>query len=91
MNIPSIDAIKALDGRIFATLSEDEEVVLRFYRDQGRKFDVAITIQNEADPEKLARASSGEQADQILKSANSLVRVHVGPNANAFWAARAAN
>lgn len=72
---PSIEDVKALDGRIFAMLNPDEEAVLNFYRDQGRKFGVAVSIINEADPAELARASSRQQADQILKSANS--RVHV--------------
>lgn len=73
----SIEDVKALDGRIFAMLNPDEEAVLNFYRDQGRKFGVAVSIANEADPEELARASSRQQADQILKSANSRVRVTV--------------
>lgn len=72
---PSIEEVKALDGRIFAMLNPDEEAVLNFYRDQGRKFGVSVSIINEANPEELARASSKQQADQILKSANS--RIHV--------------
>ncbi|WP_236077342.1 hypothetical protein [Paraburkholderia domus] len=72
-----IAAVRALDGRIFATLSDDEMAVLNFYRDTGRKFGVAVSIINEADPDELARASSREQADQILKRANSRVSVTV--------------
>ncbi len=72
---PSIEEVKALDGRIFAMLNADEEAVLNFYRDQGRKFGVSVSIINEADPEELARASSRQQADQIMKRANS--RIHV--------------
>lgn len=74
---PSIDEIKALDGRIFAMLTEGEEAVLNFYRTRGRKFGVAVSIINEADPVELARAVSREQADQIMKSANSKVSMRV--------------
>lgn len=74
---PSIEEVKALDGRIFAMLNKDEEAVLNFYRDQGRKFGVSVSIINEADPSELERASSRQQADQILKSANSRVYVTI--------------
>ncbi|HYD60870.1 MAG TPA: hypothetical protein VEC35_10970 [Noviherbaspirillum sp.] len=77
MNIPTIEEIKALDGRIFATLSEKEQAVLDFYRDQGRKFGVSVSIVNEADSDELAAAKSVEQADQILKRTNSRVRIRL--------------
>ena len=80
MNNPTIDAVKALNGKIFATLSTEEEVVLDFYLKQGRKFGVSVSIINEADPEELARAKSQEQADQIMKTANSKVSVTVLAN-----------
>lgn len=73
----SIAAVRALDGRIFATLSDEEMAVLNVFRDTGRKFGVAVSIINEADPEELARASSREQAEQILKRTNSRVSVTV--------------
>lgn len=72
-----ITAVRALHGRIFATLTDEETAVLNFYRDSGRKVGVAVSIINEADPDELARASSREQADQILKRANSRVSVTV--------------
>ncbi|TXT27833.1 MAG: hypothetical protein FD131_3515 [Rhodocyclaceae bacterium] len=72
---PCIDAIKAIDGKIFAMLTEDEMATLNFYRSQGRKYGVSITIINQADPVKLAAANSQEEADHILKSANSRVQV----------------
>ncbi|MBU2434582.1 MAG: hypothetical protein KJ716_13205 [Gammaproteobacteria bacterium] len=59
-------------------LSPNEEALLNFYRDQGRKWGVSVAIINEADPEKLAMARSRQQADQILKSANSRISVTVG-------------
>ncbi|HEP6430835.1 TPA: hypothetical protein VDB83_005161 [Burkholderia cenocepacia] len=77
MTIPSIEQAKALNGKILAMLSEDEQAVLDFYRLQGRKYGVEISIVNEADPEELARATSREQADQLLKRSNSRVSVIV--------------
>ena len=52
-------------------------LVLDFYRQQGRKFGVSLMIKNEADPDKLQNARSKEQADEIMKSANSRVSVLV--------------
>lgn len=72
---PSIEAIKALDGKIFAMLTADEQATLDFYRIQGRKYGVSVAIINQADPEKLAAAKSRQEADHILKSANSTVQV----------------
>ncbi|UVS88310.1 hypothetical protein EFP18_30005 (plasmid) [Burkholderia glumae] len=77
MNTPTIEQIKELDGKVFATLTDNELAVLNFYRDRGRKFRVAVSVINEADPDELARASSREQADQVLKRANSRVSVTV--------------
>ena len=73
---PSIEAIKALDGKSFARLSADERRVLDFYRDRGRKYGVSVDITHEGDPEELA-AMSREQADQVLYRTNSRVRVIV--------------
>jgi len=39
---PSIEAIKALDGKICAMLTPDEEETLRFYRDRGLPGEVAV-------------------------------------------------
>lgn len=77
MENPTIEQVKALDGKIFAMLTNSEQAVLNFYRDRGRKFGVAVSIISEADADELARASSREQADQILKRANSRVQVTV--------------
>ncbi|WP_334043639.1 hypothetical protein [Burkholderia ambifaria] len=77
MTIPSIEQVNALNGKILAMLSEDEQAVLDFYRLQGRKYGVTISAVNEANPEELARATSREQADQILKRSNSRVSVIV--------------
>ena len=76
-NIPTIDELQLLEGRIFATLTERENTVLEFYRNQGRKFGVSISIINDADPSELARANAKEQADQVLKNANSKITVNI--------------
>lgn len=77
MSDPIIEEVKALNGKIFAMLSKDEEETLNFYRQQGRKFGVSVSIINEADLEELKRAASIEQADQVMKRANSRVSVTV--------------
>lgn len=83
--IPTIGQIAALDGRIFAMLTPQESEVLDFYRAQGRKFDVAVSIINKADADELARAVSPQQADAIMKQANSLISITVGPGAEMRW------
>lgn len=72
---PSLEQVEALDGRIFATLTPAEVNVLDFYRTHGRKFGVTVSIINKADADELARARSQDQADSIMKKANSLVAV----------------
>lgn len=76
--LPSIEAIQVLDGKIYAMLTPDEEQTLNFFIGQGRKFGVSVAIINEADPAALANARSKEEAEHILKSANSRIRVTVG-------------
>lgn len=72
--IPTIGQIKALDGRIFAMLTPQESEVLDFYRAQGRKFDVAVSIINQADADELARpqAKVHEQAKLLLTMGGDL-------------------
>lgn len=91
MTTTSLDAVQCLNGRIFATLSTDEQAVLDFFRAQGRKYEVRVEIENNADPAELARTRSQAQADQVLKSANSVVRVTIGAGDPAAWSARAAH
>lgn len=74
---PSIEAIKALNGRIFAMLSESELQTFECYRSQGRKLGVSVAIENKAHPTAVASAKSREEADAIMKSANSLISVTV--------------
>jgi hypothetical protein len=75
VDIPATDEVKALDGKVFAMLTERESLVLDFYRKQGRKFGVSIRIESKANPDLLRQAKSEQQADDIMKRANS--RIHV--------------
>lgn len=86
---PSIEEVKALDGRIFAMLSPAEFEVFDFYRDRGRKFDVAVAVVHEGvDPDELLRAKNKLQVDTILRRSSSVVKVTVGPGAATAWAER---
>lgn len=77
MSEPNIEEVMALDGKLFAMLSERETEVLNFHRDRGRKFGVSVSIKNEADPKAMASARSKQDADQVLRSANSRVSVTI--------------
>jgi len=74
-SIPSVEEVEALDGKIFEMLNERELYVYKFYRDQGRKYGVAISIKSEADPAELKLANSQEQAEEIMRPANSTINV----------------
>ncbi|WP_321935328.1 hypothetical protein [Paraburkholderia sp. J8-2] len=74
---PTIEQVRALNGRIFSMLTEEEKTVLTFFSERGRRFGVAISILNEADHDELARAPSRDHADEILTRANSRVSVLV--------------
>lgn len=70
---PRIEAIKALDGKIFATLSADERQVFDFYRDRGRKYGVTVGLIQEGNPDELMELER-DQAGRFLRT-NSKVRV----------------
>jgi len=74
---PTIEQVKLLDGKIFAILSDEELDVLNYFRTRGRKFGVVVTILSEANPEELKRAKSEEQADEIIRRANSKISIQV--------------
>jgi hypothetical protein len=76
-NLPTIDEVKALAGKVFTMLTERENLVLDFYRQQGRKFGVSIRIESEADPDLLRQAKCEQQADEIMKRSNSRIYVAV--------------
>lgn len=81
--LPTIDQVKALDGRIIATLSTFESEVLSFYRAQGRKYGVAVSISGASDADALAKVRSPAETDAVLRRSNGLVRVMVGQSSNA--------
>lgn len=89
MIIPTLEAIKALDGRIFATLIPEEYDIYKFYRDRGRKFGVSVSVMNEEDPNALAQSLSIDEAEHFFKMANSRLLVSLSAEAPALWAARA--
>lgn len=51
---PQIAEIQALDGRVASTLSPMETAVLNFYHARGRKYGISVTVNNRADPIKVA-------------------------------------
>ena len=76
-NIPTTEELQMLEGKIYATLTDRENIVLNFYRNQGRELGVSVSIINDADPDELARAKSKEQAEKILKAASKIsVTIH---------------
>lgn len=79
---PTIDQVKALNGRIFAMLSEDELEVYKFFRDRGRKFGVAVLLipdepYSDEVAEDLARAATIQHTEEILRRRNTRVCVTV--------------
>ena len=76
-NVPSVEEVQALDGMLIAMLNERERTVLEYFRNQGRKHGVSVTIVNEADPELLARAKSKREAEEIMKSVNSKIFINI--------------
>lgn len=77
MSDMTIDAIKTLDGRIFAMLDEGDVQTFNFYRQRGRKFGVSVSLVGAAPPEEVARARSQQECEEIMRRANSTVAVTV--------------
>lgn len=86
---PTLDQIQALDGRDFAMLSTVELEVLKFYRNQGRKFDVAISIVNKAHATCMAHTMPRSVEDGNQNHRNSFITVAIGPAAESAWLERA--
>jgi hypothetical protein len=86
--IPTIDQVNSLNCRLFATLHEDEAQVLDFYMKQGRKFDVTVELEKRLLAAELSAAPSAQHAEEMLKKAETLVRVQVSEGAEAAWAER---
>jgi hypothetical protein len=74
-NLPTIDEVKALDGKVEAMLTEREANVLHFFRMYSRKYGVSIQVKEESDPHALASATTEAQASEMLDSTNR--RIHV--------------
>ena len=89
MTIPTLESIRALNGRIFATLSPKEHEVFDFYAAQGRKFEVEISIVKDGVAIDLDDAPGRARAEAIIKASDSKVSVVVGSGACEAWAARA--
>lgn len=64
-----------LNGCIFAMLTPDELERFKYFRDHGRKYGVIATVTSSADPAVLAKASSQDQQDEIMRRVNSIVSV----------------
>jgi hypothetical protein len=77
MEAPNIEELKCLHDKNYAMLTEPEKGILDFYILQGRKYNVSVSITSDVDPEELARAKNRAHADQILKRANSFIRVNI--------------
>ena len=71
----TVEAAQALHGRNVAMLSPDESEVLNYFIQQGRKFGVTIGIDTDADPNDLQAAGSPAQEREIMRRANSTVKV----------------
>jgi hypothetical protein len=82
---PILEEIKALDGRIYAMLSDKEKSALFFVMGQGRKLDVAVALINDADAQTL-RSLSEADAEQLLMSSNSTISITIGSRAEAAFA-----
>lgn len=74
-----INDIRALDGKIFAMLNQDERLLLDFFSEQGRKYGVSISIITPADIDDLANVTSKEQLEAIYMTVNCKVSVAYQP------------
>ena len=72
---PTIEQALKLDGKIFAMLSSEEEAVLSYYLDRGRKYGVSVVFEKDADPGAGRGANSTPKALELLKRGKSVVRV----------------
>lgn len=74
---PSIHDVKALNGKDFAMLNNEEKAVYEFYWQQGRKFGVSLKTISDAPKEELERANSKQQYDEIVSRYPSSISVEV--------------
>jgi hypothetical protein len=74
---PTLDEVRALNGRIYAMLDDREREVLLFFKRQGLKFGVSIEVTGDADLNAVAAARSTGEIDAILKKTEGTVLVGV--------------
>jgi hypothetical protein len=75
---PSTEAVKALDGKIFAMLSEAELKVLEFYQKRGRKYGVSVGFASEGELAEPTQAIEWtERGLDLLRRTSCRVRVTV--------------
>lgn len=84
---PTLAAIQALDGRIYATLTPDEINVVIYYVKTGRKYDVLVTC-DDGDGHKLQVAPNDAEVQHFLKATNARISVFIGPEAESAWHVR---
>jgi len=77
----TLDAVRALAGKDFATLSPEEKATWDLYSSQGRKYGVTLTRVTEAPDCELARATSGAEFDQIVSRYPSKIKVTIDTDA----------
>nr|WP_192963299.1 hypothetical protein [Pseudomonas fluorescens]CEK42099.1 hypothetical protein PQBR57_0146 [Pseudomonas fluorescens SBW25] len=69
-----VKALK-LNGKVFAMLDPAELEVFDFFRKYGPKYGVVATIVSESRHAELAKASSTQQEDEIMRRVNGTVSV----------------
>lgn len=65
--------MRRLKGRSVETLNNGEKAALSFFMRKGRKFGMAIGVQNDAKYEDLIASNSKAAANVILASSNSKI------------------
>ena len=80
----NLEQILELQGRDLATLSEEENNLLKLFLLQGRKLGANIALFSNVSLEDLAKCSN-EQAEQVLKQANTKIQVSNTPFSDLSW------
>jgi hypothetical protein len=71
----TLNEARALDGRAYRTLDDNELQLVNLYVARGKKSGVMVQIRTDADPTVLAECHSVAAAHSILARANSFVVV----------------
>lgn len=64
---PTIDDIKALDGKCLEMLNGKQKAVYDFFFLHGRKFGVSLQVFNEAPKAELEASKSKQQYDEMVR------------------------